>query len=254
MELTPRQRQFYEALVALCRASGRSVHYSAVAEALGVSPFSAYDMLKVLESKGVVGSEYVLDQSTPGPGRSAIVFHPRPRSTGLPQAPGQAPGPAPSGASAPAARLPGRPDAADEAEWTRVRERLLQRLAEVRDANGPEVLSDLLGRLSEYRSPLSYCSGVVAALLVNLQASGRDLISRRHLPVLLPSVEVGLGTLAGLSIGSSLARLRGTPLLESLLQSARRLQDTLASLSAESRHRLAEFVREALLALTALRA
>ena len=76
MGLTPRQRQFLEALAELCRTSGRSVHYSAVAEALSVSPFSAYDMLKVLESKGVVSSEYVVEGGSPSPGRSAIRFWP----------------------------------------------------------------------------------------------------------------------------------------------------------------------------------
>lgn len=251
MKLTPRQRQFYSALVALSRATGGSVHYSTVAEALGVSPFSAYDMLKVLEAKGVVGSEYVLDPHTPGPGRSAIRFYPRPEAApkeGFPT-PAEVRGRQASEPT-PAADHGG----GDDAEWPRVRERLLRRLAEVREANGAEVLSELLDRLGEYTSPLSYCSAVVAALLVNLQAGGRDLISRRHLPVLLPNVELGLGTLAGLSIGTSLARLRGTPHLERLLQSARRFQECLASLSTESRRRLAEFVREALVALSALQA
>ncbi len=249
MKLTPRQRQFYRALVALSRAAGGSVHYSAIAEALGVSPFSAYDMLKVLEAKGVAGSEYVLDPHTPGPGRSAIMFYPRPEAApeeGL-AAPTEAAGEAPLGRTRAT-----DPVGADDPEWPRVRERLLRRLAEVREANGAEVLGELLDRLGEYKSPLSYCSGMVAALLVNLQASGRDLISRRHLPVLLPNMELGLGTLAGLSIGASLARLRGTPHLDTLLRSARRFQECLASLSAESRRRLAEFVREALVALNAV--
>ncbi len=230
MALTPRQRQFYEALMALCASGERSVHYSAVAHALGVSPFSAYDMLKLLESKGAVGSEYVLAAPMPGPGRSAIMFYPRPTC------------PEPAAMAG-----------AEEAEWSRVRQRLLQRLAEVRDGNVWDVLSDILGRLSEYSSPLHYCTGVVAALLVNLRASGQGLFYGQLQAVqgLFAASELGLGTLAGLSIGSNLEHLAGTPTLEPLVNSVRRLQTHVAALSGESRQRLAGFLREALLAMEA---
>lgn len=232
MPLTPRQQQFYAALLELCRSSGQSVHYTAVAEALGVSPFSAYDMLKVLESKGAVASEYVLEPSTSGPGRSAIVFYPRVTS---------APGPI-------------RSNRLEEAEWSRVRQGLLRRLAEVRDANLPEVLTEMQSRLSDYSSPLTYCTGVLAALLVNLRASRQEFFDRRQRPTLrslVSSDEVGMGALAGLSIGSSLERPGGSPSSEDLLQSARRFQIYLSALSLESRRRLAEFLREALSAIEA---
>lgn len=207
MTLTARQQQFYEALLELCRGSGQSVHYTAVAEALGVSPFSAYDMLKVLESKGVVASEYVLEGDTPGPGRSAIVFYPH----------------------ATPASGPIRSNGLEEAEWSRVRQRLLQRLAELRDTNPSEVLSDILGRLPGYSSPLTYCTGVIAALLVNLRVTWKDFFNHRQrqaLRALVSGDEVGLGTLAGLSIGSSPERLRESPSLQCLLQSARHFQIT----------------------------
>jgi hypothetical protein len=216
MALTPRQQQFYDALVALCRSTGGSVHYSAVAAALGVSPYSAYDMLKLLESKMVVVSEYVLDAAT-GPGRSSIVFHPR-----------------------------ALPKSDDQGEGTRVAERLLQRLREARGANVREALADLLGHLSGYRSPLAYCMGAVAALLLNLRLSGQELLSRPQLNTLISTGEVGVGTLAGLSIGASLAGDREAAQPEALLQSARRLQEQLAALSAEGRQKLADFVHEAL--------
>ncbi len=228
MALTPRQKQFYEALVALCCASGQSAHYSAVAGVLGVSPFSAYDMLKVLEEKGVVASEYVLEGHTSGPGRSAICFRPCAQNV--------------------EARAVSGPE---EAEWTGFRQRLLECLAEVRDGNVLEVLNEVLGRLAEQTSPLGYCTGVVAALLVNLRAAGRHVLARAQLQALVSSGEVGLATLAGLSIGSSLERLRDVSGLEALVQSARRFQVQLATLSGEGRQRLGEFLREALVAIEA---
>ena len=76
MKLTPRQRTFLEKLRDLYRERRGPVHYSAVAERLGVSKFSAYDMLRVLEKKGVAGSEYLLSTERSGPGRSQVVFFP----------------------------------------------------------------------------------------------------------------------------------------------------------------------------------
>lgn len=234
MALTPRQRQFYEALVMLYSVTGRSVHYSAVAEALGVSPFSAYDMLKVLECKGAVSSEYVLESATPGPGRSAIRFYPRPGATGF---------------SMPAS-------CTEEDNWLGLQQKLLQHLREVRDTNVREVLNEILGRLSEYDSPLDYCAGVITALLVNLRGSGQALFSSglQPLQTLISGGELGLGTLAGLSIGASLDRLREASSLESLLQPARRFQFYLSTLSEESRHKLLAFLGEALSALRATQA
>lgn len=230
LKLTPRQRQFLDQLTALWRTHNRSVHYSEVAQALGVSPFSAYDMLKVLEGKNAVASEYVLESDASGPGRSAIKFYP----LGEP-APGLPP-----------------PGGIDEPEWGQVMSGLLERLRGLRETNIRETLADMLDRLADYGSPLSYCSGVIAAHLVSLRLSIRgfpESTALRPLRVLVSSGEVGLGTLAGLSIGTSLAHLRGSPLLEPLLESARDLPVRVSQLSAEGRQRLADFVREAIAAI-----
>ncbi len=48
MKLTPRQQTFLDKLFELYRELQGPVHYSIVADKLGVNKFSAYDMLKVL--------------------------------------------------------------------------------------------------------------------------------------------------------------------------------------------------------------
>ncbi len=60
LKLTPRQQAFLDKLFELYRELKGPVHYSIVADKLGVNKFSAYDMLKVLEEKGVAASDYVL--------------------------------------------------------------------------------------------------------------------------------------------------------------------------------------------------
>ena len=81
MRLTSRQQAFLDKLFDLYREFNGPVHYSVVAERLGVNKFSAYDMLKLLEKKGVAASSYVLGQKHAGPGRSMVVFYPTYQAT-----------------------------------------------------------------------------------------------------------------------------------------------------------------------------
>ena len=72
--LTRRQAEFVENLVDLNQLLDGPIHYSVLAERIGVSPFTAYDMLRLLEKKGLVRSEYHLPQDRNGPGRAERVF------------------------------------------------------------------------------------------------------------------------------------------------------------------------------------
>jgi predicted transcriptional regulator len=75
MKLTRRQEEFVENLVDLNQEYNGPVHYSQLAERLGVSPFTSYDMLCMLEEKGVVASEYHLASDKSGPGRAERFFY-----------------------------------------------------------------------------------------------------------------------------------------------------------------------------------
>lgn len=76
MKLTRRQEEFIETLLDLHKELDGPIHYTMLAERLGVSPFTAYDMLCVLEDKGFVTSEYHLATDKSGPGRAERVFYP----------------------------------------------------------------------------------------------------------------------------------------------------------------------------------
>ena len=73
MKLTRRQREFLQRTVALQRENnGKPIHYSALAERLGVTGITAYNMLNTLEQKGCVVASYILPEVRVG--RSSIVF------------------------------------------------------------------------------------------------------------------------------------------------------------------------------------
>jgi hypothetical protein len=76
MKLTRRQEEFVQKMIELRLEFDGPVHYSLLAERLGVSPLTAYDMLCLLEEKGYVASAYQLPTDKSGPGRAERVFYP----------------------------------------------------------------------------------------------------------------------------------------------------------------------------------
>ena len=76
MKLTRRQEEFIKKMLELSEEFEGPIHYSVLAERLGVSPFTAYDMLRLLEEKKLVRSEYHLASDKSGPGRAERVFYP----------------------------------------------------------------------------------------------------------------------------------------------------------------------------------
>ena len=230
IKLTPRQRAFLDKLLDLYREHQGPVHYSLVAEKLGVNKFSAYDMLKLLEKKGMAHSDYVLAAEHAGPGRSMIVFYPTQQATSL------------------LSQLTG--DIHISEEWQQVKERILQRLREAKSANYRELLNEFLAKMPERKSPLIYCTEMITALLLNLnrakeKASGMNPFGT--LSSLGSTGEVGLGTLAGLSLGSTLTEKADASLRDKLLSCTKRYHTYLLNLSEEAKTGLSDFLQEAML-------
>ncbi|MCP4360214.1 MAG: hypothetical protein GY796_19585 [Chloroflexi bacterium] len=76
MKLTRRQEEFIKKMLELGQEMDGPIHYSVLAKHLGVSPFTAYDMLRLLEEKGLVTSQYQLPAGKSGPGRAERLFYP----------------------------------------------------------------------------------------------------------------------------------------------------------------------------------
>jgi len=90
---------------------------------------------------------------------------------------------------------------------------------------------------------------MVTALLLNLSAIKEKVSEATPFKALLalgPSGELGLGTLAGLSLGSSLAGKADLPIAEKLLSYMKEYQAHLRELSEEGRKNLSDFLQEAL--------
>ena len=75
-KLTRRQQQFLSKFLDLYNKERESLHYTALAEYVGVSKISAYEMLRLLEEHGLVEAEYELPADQRGPGRASVMYRP----------------------------------------------------------------------------------------------------------------------------------------------------------------------------------
>lgn len=225
MKLTPRQQTFLDNLFELYRELKGPVHYSILAEKLGVNKFSAYDMLKVLEEKGVAASDYVLSGDQAGPGRSQVVFYPTNKAAQF------------------LTQL--RDEMRYSSDWSRVKERILHRLEEARQSNPADALRDALSNLPDTKMPLNYCAEMISVLLLNLERlRSRNILSA--LNGLNAKGQVGLGALAGLSLAFSLTNEgEDTSVTDKLMTHTQRFQNQLAEMSEDSINKLSAFLNDA---------
>jgi len=225
MKLTGRQREFLSRFLDLYRGTKQPIHYTQLAEKVGVSKLSAYDMLRLLEERGLVASEYVLPKEG-GPGRSSIVFYPTEKAA---KAMAQQAG-----------------EDWDKKEWERVRERILQALDERKGAY-QNLLDEILLRIPKRKSPMLYVTEMITAIFLQLHQLRDDLKVNGIFPDLhlvgLPD-ELGLNALPGLTLGLTLVEEANRRVTTLLLSYTQKYQDNLARLSAENKKRLSDFAQE----------
>jgi predicted transcriptional regulator len=225
MKLTGRQKDFLSKFLDLYREADHPLHYAVLADRVGVTKITAYDMLRLLEERGLVTSEYVLPKEG-GPGRSSIVFYPTEKAA---QAMTQQAG-----------------EDWDKKEWERVRERILQALDERKGAY-QNLLDEILLRIPKRKSPMLYVTEMITAIFLQLHQLRDELKVNGIFPDLhlvgLPD-ELGLNALPGLALGLTLVEKANRRVTTLLLSYTQKYQDNLARLSAENKKRLSDFAQE----------
>lgn len=183
MELTRRQETFIRTLVDLYSEQAAPIHYSQLAGRLGVSPFTAYDMLRLLEERGYARSQYQLGEGRGG--RSIIIFAPTAKAHDL--------------MAALRADVP-------EGDWGRVKEILVERIREGRFEDD-ELALEVLARVPrESEQVLRYCTEVATVLALRLWRAGRWRRARSYLDGALEpagaTVRESLLLLGGYALGA----------------------------------------------------
>jgi hypothetical protein len=130
-------------------------------------------------------------------------------------------------------------------DWQKVKQRVLDRLEEAQRNNPADALREALTNLPDTKIPLNYCTEMISVLLLNIERFQLNQLQ----PVLdrlsVPG-QVGLGTLAGLSLATTLANeTEDNTLTEKLLTHTQRFQKYLSEMSDESISRLSTFLNDA---------
>ncbi len=215
-DLTPRQQQFLDQVIGLYQATREPVHYSTVADRLGVGRTTAYEMLRTLHDKGYLSAEYTLGEDS-GPGRSTVVFRPKSHEA--------------------------------DAEWERVRARILSALGRD-EPSDQELLQDILQRLPSSISPLAYCAQVMTALMLSVQGEFRSRLDEHELIQSLLSNNLpdtpSLNLLPGFALGLSFRERANHELRARLFEYTQEYQRRLGRLDTQGRVLLQDFFRSLL--------
>ena len=158
MKLTHRQETFIIRLLDLCREFNGPIHYSTLAERVCVSPFTAYDMLRLLEEKGFVTSEYRIEARKSTVGRSEIVFLPTQLTYH---------------------RFAELADGANPNDLENVKSQIMKNL--VSDLRNHELADELIARIPpDAPETLRYCFEVITLLIMRLgKNTGRKVLHER---------------------------------------------------------------------------
>ncbi len=214
--LTSRQSVFLGKVLGLYREAQYPLHYSVIAEQLGLSPSATYDMLKLLEQRGMVKSQYVTPKVIGGPGRSTILFSPTAETTDL------------------FSQVAG--ESHDEERWKDVSTRILANLRRGTESEYNDLLLELVDRITEAQSPQVHCAEVITALLMNLRETGNTFGRRSPVSQLLENrvSRMGMSILAGLALGLCLADPKAQQRLSGFHRHMRKYEESLGDLSPQN--------------------
>ncbi len=228
MNITSRRLDFLRTIKQIYDNTSLPVHYIRVAEKLGVSKWSAYDMLKSLEKDGLLSRHYEVNNVEKHPGRAMIMFYPTQLLVQIVNA-------ASSDVKA------------STKEWIQVKDRLLSAFDKMEPDKAGELMEQLAAELPVVENPLAACAYVVTMLIAQLQNLGETSLSIvRSIMKGAVKAESALAMIAGAIMGS-LARA-GLPnnCINQLSGFLPGFQNNLARLDSAEQTLLMDFLGQAL--------
>ena len=189
MKITTRQKEFLKVLINLYKQKASPVHYSEVAQKLGVSKWTAYDMLKLLRRKGFLEVEYLIPESDNYKwgklGRSTITFFPTKKGYAI-------------------SNLPRRKLPTKIAELNKLKNDIIQKFEEIK---GKFNLKDLFKEAMQAKSPLIFCACVLLILILLIKKITEGIAEIQLLSQVIPAdatntyIELALTVFVGMCFG-----------------------------------------------------
>ncbi|NLC51830.1 MAG: HTH domain-containing protein [Firmicutes bacterium] len=214
MELTKRCRQFLAAIQEIYKKTGQPLHYEDLAQKLGVSKWTAYDMVRKLEKKGFVTINYTTNQRVQV-GRSRIAIKPSTLS--------------------PAASL------------TKESKKILRDISQCDAAATEQCFEEFLDKAAASKSKEMYCSYLVAALmLLSSRFLCPGLIGALESLLVTTRPELGLGAAVGLLLGIIVRAGIKPEIITTIQNFIARFQQYIGEISHEERQNIQIFWQTAL--------
>lgn len=227
-KLTRRQQEFLNRFLDAYFEECESLHYTTIAKRLGISNVTAYEMLRLLEERGLVETHFYLPEGEHGPGRSTVLFSPTAEAKRLMQ------------------EL--KVKSGDESDWDSNKEAILKQLETGKITGYDSLLTNLLARISDRPSPLIFTTEMVTAVILSVAMLKDNSVAigikERLQHIGLPG-EISLGALAGIGSALSMAERANRHVANFLITESERYQAMLVQMSEDNRRRLSEFAREA---------
>lgn len=227
-ELTRRQKEFLHQFLDFYHENKSPIHYISLAKHLGIGFVTAYEMLRLLEKKGLVEAQYQLPSRNRGPGRAEVFFHPTQEAIRLFR------------------NLSG--EFIDEKSWEFTKQQILSQLNSKDMKIYQTLLNDLLVRIPERRSPILFMTEMITAIILTLSsiqktAEGKGLIKRLN-QFGFPG-EIGLIILAGIGTVLSTFEEVNLKLSTFLFEQVEKYQEIFTQLNDEKRAQLTDFAHQA---------
>ncbi|WP_017691091.1 hypothetical protein [Paenibacillus sp. PAMC 26794] len=224
MPLTKRRLQLLRKLVELYQRSSLPIHYETLARSLGVSKWTAYDMLKEIEKLGFVTRSYEVNSKETG--RSQVVF-------------------APTGKAADLFKQ-NLSDSYNLADWEQTVAHIRSLLKNVKNGNINDLIRNLMNEIPSKSSNIEFCGYILGLLLVYVKKlGGRTEMLIRMVVSKTPNSENGTLMFVGTVLGTIIQAINDelgdefTGLVSEFL----RIMDELSS---QDRRLLSDMLHEAL--------
>ncbi|HOV42355.1 MAG TPA: hypothetical protein PLE01_00355 [Syntrophothermus lipocalidus] len=228
MAVTRRQMDFLRIIKQVYEATSLPVHYARVAELLGISKWSAYEMLKTLERKGFLTSQYEVDQEKKYPGRARVMFAPTQLVNLV---------------------LSGKTleDMAPVREFHLLKERLMSVYDKTTKITPADLVEQMRTELSSVENPLVFCAYVITILILQLQTLSKTSISLlKNMALEVSEGKIGLAMFVGAAIGSMAKTASRVQRLSHMVDCLSGFQKNLAMLSQSEQALLMNFLSETL--------
>ncbi|MFE6079077.1 Lrp/AsnC family transcriptional regulator [Paenibacillus sp. NPDC057886] len=150
MPLTKRRLQLLRKLVELYQRSNLPIHYETLARSLGVSKWTAYDMLKEIEKLGFVTRSYEVNSKETG--RSQVVFSPTVKAADL--------------------FKQNLSDSFNLADWEQTVAHIRNLLKSAKNGNVNDLIRNMMNEIPSKSSSIEFCGYILGLLLVYVKKLG----------------------------------------------------------------------------------